>query len=191
MSKELLQGLGSVKTNGTSVKLENGYLLFTGYIWPSVIETYIPIEDCTHTFEYDITFESDAGNYFYLGIERYDLNKATGSNSCCIYQIATNNNAKTKQRVRGTVNLNQTISSSNTNKTAFIRLRILNQWTNSSGTNVTAKIYHLSLREITETTNKISVLKNGQLKSDTFWEDYQTASFNKLNEVEGNILYEY
>ena len=191
MSQELLQGLGSVKTNGTSVKLENGYLLFTGNIWPTSVENYIPISNCANTFEYDITYESDAGNYFYIGIERYDLNKATGTNNCCIYQVATNNTAKTKQRIRGTVNLNQTISSSNTNKTAFIRLRILNQWTNSSGTNVTAKIYHLSLREITETTNKVSVLKKGQLKSDTFWEDYQLASINKLNVVESNSFYEY
>ena len=29
MSQELLQGLGSVKTNGTSVKLENGYSIIT------------------------------------------------------------------------------------------------------------------------------------------------------------------
>jgi hypothetical protein len=51
--------------------------------------------------------------------------------------------------------MNQDTSSGN--KTAYIRLRILNQWTGSSGSNVTAKIYHLSLREITETTNKISI----------------------------------
>lgn len=189
MSKELLQGLGSVKTNGTSIKLEDGYLYFVGQTQPGVVETYIPIEDCTHTFEYDITYESDTGNYFYIGFERYASDKTTGSNASCTYVIATNNNAKTKQRVRGTVNFNYEISSGK--KTAFIRLRILNQWTHSSGTNVTAKIYHLSLREITETTNKISVLKNGQLKSDAFWEDYQIASFNKLNEVEGNTLYEY
>ena len=111
MSQELLQGLGSVKTNGTSVKFEDDHLLFTGYIWPTVVETYIPISNCEHTFEFDYTYESDAGNYFYIGIERYDINKATGSNSCCIYQVATNNVEKTKTRVRGTVNLNQTISS--------------------------------------------------------------------------------
>lgn len=189
MSQELLQGLGSVKINGTSVKLENGYLLFTGKVWPSVTESYIPISNCTNTFEYDIIYESDAGNYFYIGIERYAADKTTGSNSSCIYQISTNNTIKTKQRVRGTVNLNQNTSTGN--KTAFIRLRILNQWSGSSGTNVTAKIYHISLREITETTNKISVTKTGQLKSDTFWEDYQIASFNKLNVVEGNNFYEY
>ena len=189
MSQELLQGLGSVIPNGSSVKLENGYLLFTGYIWPSVKESYIPIQDCTHTFEYDIIYESDAGNYFYIGIERYAADKTTGSNSSCIYQIATSNAAKTKQRIRGSVNLNQNTSSGN--KTAYVRLRILNQWTNSSGTNVTAKIYHISLREITETTNKILVAKTGQLDSDTFWEGYDKAGFNKLNVVESNYLYEY
>ena len=159
MSKELLQGLNSIKINGTSVKLENGYLLLTGNTWPTVTENYIPISDCTHTFEYDITYESDAGNYFYIGIERYAADKTTGSNSSCIYKISTNNAAKAKQRVRGTVNLNQDTSSGN--KTAFVRLRILNQWSGSSGTNTTAKIYHISLREITETTNKISVTKTG------------------------------
>lgn len=191
MSKELLYGLGSVKTNGTSVILENNYLLFTGNIWPSSVEAYIPIENPAHTFEYDFTYENDSGNYFYIGIERYDINKATGSNSCCIYQIATNNTAHGKTRARGTVNLNQAISSSNTNKTAFIRLRILNNWTSSSASGATAKIYHLSLREITDTDNKISITKTGQIKSDTYWEGFNPASFNKLNVVEGESLYEF
>lgn len=189
MSQELLQGLASVKTNGSSVKLENDYLLFTGNIWPSALETYIPIQDCTHTFEYDIVYESDAGNYFYIGIERYASDKTTGSNSSCIYQIATNNAEKTKQRIRGTVNLNQTTSSGNL--TAFIRLRILNQWTGSSGTDVTAKVYHLSLREITENVNKNSITKTGILNTDTFWEGFNLAGLNKLNVVESNQLYEY
>jgi len=92
----MLQGLGSVKIDGTNVILNKDHLLFTGYKWPAATEQYIPIQDCSHTFEYDITYESDAGNYFYVGIERYDINKNTGSNSCCIYQIATSNNAKTK-----------------------------------------------------------------------------------------------
>ena len=192
MSKELLQGLGSIKPNGNSIQLVNNeYLLFTGNVGYNSTVQYIPISNPTNTFEYDIIYESDAGNYFYIGIERYDINKATGSNSCCIYQIATNNVEKTKQRIRGTVNLNQTISSSNTNKTAYIRLRMLNQWSGSSGTNVTAKIYHISLREITETTNKISITKTGQLKTDTVWESFNPASFNKLNVVESNQFYEY
>lgn len=192
MSKELLQGLGSIIPNGSSIQLVNNeYLLFTGNVGYNSAVQYIPIADPTHTFEYDITFESDAGNYFYIGIERYDINKATGSNSCCIYQISTSNTAKSKQRVRGTVNLNQAISSSNTNKTAYIRLRMLNQWSGSSGTNVTAKIYHLSLREITEITNKISITKTGQLKTDDIWENFNPASFNKLNVIESNNLYEY
>ena len=191
MSKELLQGLGSIKLNGTSAILEGDHLLFTANVWPSVAEAYIPITNCTNTFEYDFVYESDAGNYFYIGIERYDKDKVTGSNSCCIYQVATSNAAKTKQRVRGTVNLNQVISSSNSNKTAFIRLRILNQWTGSSGTSVTAKIYHLSLREITETTNKISINQQGQLKTDDMWENFSIASLNKLNVVENNNFYEY
>ena len=189
MSQELLQGLASVKTNGSTVKLEEDHLLFTGKEWPSVLETFIPISDYTNTFEYDIVYESDAGNYFYIGIERYAADKTTGSNSSCIYQIATNNSAKTKQRVRGTVNLNQDTSTGN--KTAFIRLRILNQWTGSSGTNVTAKLYHLSLREITNIQNKNHLSKTGILNTDTFWEGFNPAGLNKLNVVETNQLYEY
>lgn len=189
MSQELLQGLGSVKTNGTSVIMENDHLLFTGNIWPTPTEYYIPIQDATHTFEYDITYESDAGNYFYIGIERYAADQTTGSNSSCIYQIATNNTGYTKRRIRGTVNLNQETSAGNI--TAFIRLRILNQWTGSSGTEVTAKIYNISLREITENTNKISITKTGQINSDTYWEGYNPAGFNKLNVVESNQIYEY
>ena len=189
MSKELLQGLGSVQTNGTSVILEKDHLLFTGNIWPIATESYIPISNYANTFEYDIVFESDAGNYFYVGVERYAADKTTGSNASCIYVISTSNTAKAKQRVRGTINLNQDTSSGN--KTAFIRLRILNQWTSSSGTGVTAKIYHLSIREITETTNKISITKQGQLKTDDTWENFNPASFNKLNVVESNNIYEY
>ena len=190
MSQELLQGLGSVKTNGSSVKLENGYLLFTGNVWPTVAETYIPIQNCTHTFEYDFTYESDAGNYFYIGIERYDANKETGSNASTVYQVSTNNTAKTKTRVRGTVNLNVAPKTSG-NMTAFVRLRILNQWSGSSGSGVTAKIYNLSLREITETTNKISIKKTGILNTDTVWEGFNPAGFNKLNVVESNQIIEY
>ena len=191
MSRELLQGLGSIKPNGTSIQLVNNeYLLWAGNIGYNATEQYIPIDDCTHTFEYDIIYESDAGNVFDVGVERYAADKTTGTNSCCIYQIVTNNVAKSKQRVRGTINLNQEVT--NGNKTAYIRLRILNQWSGStsSGT-VTAKIYHISIREITESTNKISVTQQGQLTTDTLWDDYTPASFNKLNVVECNNFYEY
>lgn len=187
MSQELLQGLGSVKPNGTSVIRQDDCLLFTGNVWPSAIIPYIPITDCTHTFEYDFEYESEAGNYFYIGIERFNEDKATGSNNSTIYQVSTANSAKTRQRVRGTVNLDQVIA--NNKKTAYIRLRILNNWTNSSGTNVTAKIYKLSVREIMET--GISVTKLGQLQTDTIWENFTTASFNKLDVVESNNFYEY
>ena len=91
MSKELLQGLGSVQTNGTSVILEKDHLLFTGNIWPTATESYIPISNYANTFEYDIVFESDAGNYFYVGVERYAADKTTGSNASCIYVISTYN----------------------------------------------------------------------------------------------------
>ena len=190
MSKELLQGLGSVKTNGTSCIIEGGHLLFTGYIWPTVTESYIPISDCTHTFIYTYTYESIAGNYFYIGIERYDKDKATGSNSCCIYQVATNNTAKSKQTISGTVNLNQTISSSNTNKTAFVRLRILNNWSGSSASNATAKIYQLSLREIMGG-EKISISRTGITTASSFWENYSKTSFGKYGDVDSSSFYEY
>ena len=189
MSQELLQGLASVKTNGTSVKIDGDHLLFTGNIWASPLETYIPIQDPTHRFEYDIIYESDAGNYFYIGIEKYAPDKTTGSNSSCNYLVATNNAAKTKQHIHGTINMNVTTSSGNT--TSFIRLRILNQWTGSSETGVTAKLYHISVREITDTTNKISVKKTGQLTADTFWENLNPTSFTKSNVVEGGQIYEY
>lgn len=190
MSVELLQGLGSVVTNGTSVKIEDDHLLLTGYIWPSSTEAYIPIIDCTHTFIYTYTYESIAGNNFYIGIERYDINKATGSNSCCIYQVNTANVAKPKNTVTGTVNLNQAISSSNTNKTAFVRLRILNNWSGSSASNATAKIYLLSLREIMGN-EKISITKTGQTQAGVFWEGYEKTSFGKYGDVDSVSFYEH
>lgn len=195
MSVELLQNLGSVKFGqsgsyaGTTT-YNGDHLLFTGYIWPTPIESYIPIIDCTHTFRYDYIYENIAGNYFYIGIERYDKDKATGSNSCCIYQVATNNTAHTSPtRITGTVNLNQTISSTNTNKTAFIRLRILNQWSGSSATNATAKIYRLSLREMIGD-NKIKIYKTGILTSDTFWENSDRARVNDYDVVESKEFFE-
>ena len=133
-------------------------------------------------------YENDAGNYFYIGIERYNEDKATGSNNSCIYLKSGSNTAVSKGRRRGTVNLNSVVV--NDKKTAYIRLRILNQWTSSSGSGVTAKIYKLSLREITDTTNKISIKPTGIITSDTYWEDYSPASFNKLNVVEANNIYE-
>ena len=41
------------------------------------------------------------------------------------------------------------------------------------------------------TTNKISITKTGQLNTDTTWESFNPASFNKLNVIEGNGIYEY
>ena len=189
-SVELLQGLGSVTANGTSVILTPDYLLFTGYIWPTSVEQYIPITDPSHTFVYDIIYESDAGNYFYWGIERFNSDKTTGSNNATLYQIATNNTAKSKQRVQGTVNIAAAYSGITT--TAYIRLRILNNWTNSSASNVTAKIYHMSLREVLNNDQDISVLKTGEITADQFWEGQQAkTSFDKYGAVLGNHFYEY
>ena len=191
MSVELLQGLGSVVSNSNTVIKNTDHLLFTGYIWPTPTESYIPIFDCTHSFRYDFVYENVAGNTFYIGIERYDKDKATGSNSCCIYQVATSNAAHTTPtRVTGVVNLNQTISSENTNKTAFIRLRILNQWSGSTATNAAAKIYRLSLREMISD-NKIKIYKTGILTSDTFWENCDRARMSDYDVVETNQIYEF
>ena len=124
MSKELLQGLGSVTPTGTTVILENNYLKFTGYKWAPQVENYIPIQNYNNTFQYDITYESDAGNYFYVGFERFTADKTTGSNNSTIYVITTNNNAKPITRLRGTLNLSGDIVDGK--KCAYIRLRILN-----------------------------------------------------------------
>ena len=195
MSRELLQGLKSVKTNDTTVKIEDGYLDLPGKAdgsgtWPSVTQSFIQIDNCQDTFEWDIVYQSDAGNYFYIGFERFDINKATGSNNDCIYIISTQNVAKAKQHVKGTINFNQTISSTNTNKTAFIRLRILNQWSYSSGTGVGAKIYHLSLREIDDN-DKTNITKQGQLISNAFWEGFNPVYAKRSRAIGGNEIYEY
>lgn len=190
MSIELLEGTYGIKSSGSgTLQLTNDYMLLSGYIWVRSENSYIPILDCTHTFEYDFVYENDAGNYFYIGIERYTEDKTTDTNSSTIYQVSTANTAHAKTRVRGTVNMNQVLT--NNKKTAYIRLRILNAWANSSVSTSTAKIYRLSLREITETTNKIATFKSGQLTSDTFWESCDKASFNQLNVVESNEIYEF
>jgi len=38
MSQELLQGLGSIKNDSSSIILTNNYLLITGHVWPSAVE---------------------------------------------------------------------------------------------------------------------------------------------------------
>jgi len=79
---------------------------------------------------------------FYIGWERYDINKTSRTNNATIYVISTKA-AADYQRVSGIVNL----STDGTNPCAFIRLRVLNKWSGStSDTNGTAIIHSLSLK---------------------------------------------
>ena len=82
---------------------------------------YVSIFPLGKTYYYDITYSNTAGNQFYIGVEKYDSNKVSGSNSECQYQVSTSL-AADHIRVFGTVDL----STANGNPAAYARLRILN-----------------------------------------------------------------
>lgn len=65
-----------------------------------------------------------AGNQFYVGFERYDVDKTSRSNQACVYVYTTKPSADVVyQRFFGTVNL----ATDGVNPTDTIKLRVLNK----------------------------------------------------------------
>lgn len=173
--------------NGTFSQDSEG-LHLDQYVWVS--HDYIPINPTNKTYKYDLICSIDAGNYFYIGWERYDANKTSRSNSACVYAVAVKPSSDLKyQRYRGTINL----STDGVNPCAFIKLRILNKWTGSeSDTQGKATIHYLSLKQYSSSDNltPLKISKTGITNTTEIWENSIGVSINRSQELNSNNFYE-
>lgn len=167
--RELIQGLNlthpfSIHSDTNSIYRgynENGEIYLSG---PSSIGSkFIPISPTGKIYYYDIEISADSDNVHYIGFERYDAIKTSTSNNSCIYPISSRV-AQDHVRYKGII-ASYLSTDINNNPTAFIALRILNDWSN--GTTRKMTIHHLSLREVTTLQNQ-KVNKNGILLTDEF-----------------------
>ena len=142
---------------------------------------YIPILPTNHTYEYDITYSFDSGNHFYIGFERYDIDKTARSNNACVYVVDSTSGAD-HNRIKGTVNL----STDTVNQCRYIALRILNGWYNTTGT---ATIHNMSLHEVSTPRNHSQLTEQGNFIIDEIKEN-QKASFYKNGIVEAHNFIE-
>lgn len=171
-----------IDPNSSNVVFNNdGSYTISGYTWPN--SEYIPINPTRKTYYYDIEYSNIGGNQLYIGFERFDANKQSGSNSECQYVVATTGAADHK-RIKGTVNL----STANGNTAAYTRLRILNDWKNTGNSTYKSTIHHISLKEVVRT-NKVDVTKKGVFNCDNFIES-SSASINNIGNVTCNQLIE-
>ena len=186
--RELIQGLNltssfSIHSDTNSIYRgynENGEIYLSG---PSSIGSkFIPISPTGKIYYYDIEISADSDNVHYIGFERYDAIKTSTSNHSCVYPISSSI-AQDHVRYKGIIDLSTDL---NGNPTAFIALRILNDWSN--GTTRKMTIHHLSLREVTTLQNQ-KVNKNGILLTDEF-RQYSQASFYKNGFIEATNFIE-
>lgn len=150
----------------------NGELFLNGNS-KSVGSDYIQIDPTGKTYYYDIDVSINTGNQFYIGFERYDIDKTARSNQACVYVVAIKPTSDLiHKRYRGIVNL----STDGVNPCAFIALRILSGWSGTtSGVTGIATVHRLSLREVT-TLQQPKLYKEGILLGDEF-NEHQKASF--------------
>ena len=145
---------------------------------------YIPINPSGKTYYYDIEYSNVSGNLFYVGFERYDANKDSGQNNGTRY-IINNSNAASRVRLTGIIDLATALTG---NPTAFVKLRILNDWNNSGNTSYKGTIHYISLKEVaTKTVSEVT--KTGIFEGDTFIED-KDASISHTGNVVGNQIIE-
>ena len=138
---------------------------------------YVPISPSGKTYYYDITYSNTSGNQLYIGVEKYDSNKVSGSNAECQYQVNTSS-AADHVRVFRTVNL----STANGNPAAYARLRILNAW-NGSDPNKVATIHECIFREEGALEN-FKENKNGVVSASCFAEGGNVSEDRKNGIVE-------
>lgn len=154
-----------------------------------VAHDYIPINPSGKTYYYDIEYSNDEGNRFYIGWERYDIDKTPRSNNACLYLLG-HNAVRDHVRIQGTLDL----ATDGVNPTAFIRLCILNNWSGSTAdTGGKATIHYLSLREIAsnDTFGKQSITKTGLVTSDSFRESDLGALISKNGFIDSENFIEF
>ena len=152
---------------------------------------FIPVNPINKIYKFDIICSISAGNQFYIGWERYDQNKATGTNSATIYAISPKPTEDlVYQRYQGTINLS---ANGLNNPCAFIKLRILNKWSGST-TNTEGKaiIHYLSLKEYdsNKTITPIKIEKEGIVTTNSFIENSIGTSIDRSQILHSNSFYE-
>lgn len=164
INKELLSGIFLTPSYGNHTTVWTNYdnnneITLTGY--SQLGSPYISINPTGHTYYYDIEASVDVGNAFYVGFHRYDAQKTNRSNNACVYVsgLAGGTGGCSHKHFQGTINL----STDGVNPTAYISLRVLNDW--SKAGNKVGTIHKISLREIT-TISSSKINKNGQLITD-------------------------
>lgn len=171
-----------VEPSSSNVVFNNdGSYTISGYTF--LRSEYIHISPTNKKYYYDIEYSNINGNQLYIGFERYDKNKQSGSNSESQYVVATAGGVDHK-RIKGTINL----STANGNTAAYTRLRILNDWNNTGNTTYKSTIHHMSLKEVIET-NTVDVTQKGVFDCDEFIES-SSASINNIGNVTCNQLIE-
>lgn len=172
-----------ISPNQSNVVFNNdGSYTISGHTWPT--SDYIPISpNSSKKYYYDIEFSNVEGNLLYVGFEKYDANKQSGSNSECQYQVATTAAANHK-RVKGIIDL----STANGNTAAFTKLRILNNWNNVNNNTYKGTIHHISLKESVKF-NGVDITREGVFDCDNFIES-SSASIDNVGNVICNRLIE-
>ena len=130
---------------------------------------FVPISPSGKTYYYDITYSNTSGNQLYIGVEKYDINKGTGSNEECQYMVDGDTAARDHYRVFGTVSL----ANANGGTAAYARLRILNAWNGSSASKI-ATIHECIFMEIDSLQN-LQLSKKGAIGN----------TFVETNAIEG------
>lgn len=184
--RELLQGMNLTNAyNDLSTRYtgynNNNEIYLTGKT--SIGSDYITISPTNKTYYYDIEISSTASNQIYIGFTRFDANKTATTNSSAIYVISTSA-ATDHTRYKGTVDLSTDL---NGNPTAFIKLRILNDWIDAPS-DKTLIVHHLSLREVT-TLQTQKIQKFGTVLTDEF-RQYNKPAFFKNGFIEATDFIE-
>ena len=141
-------------------------------------------------FEYDFIVSIEAQNQVYIQIERFNANKTSISNNAainCIGGVKPSTNIN-YTRYKGQLNLATFGSGSSIQNTAYIKIRIGNNYNNTSGAFI---IHNWSLKPVTNNINTVKILKNGQITTDLFRENQKTSSFEKKGFINSFQFYEY
>ena len=188
MSIELMnEGLINFSGGGTySFTADGIYMNGTKYLKSS---NYIRIHPEYCSFKYDFTVSVSAGNLFYIGWERYDIDKTARSNDACVYKCSIKPTTDLiRARYRGTIDL----STDGVNPAAYVKLRILNKWSGSETETTGIGILHsISLLAIPTLENiSTQMLQNGLIQTDHFRE-LENISIARNGYFDSSILYEY
>lgn len=105
---------------------------------------FIDVDPDNYWYLMSWTYTNTANNWFLIGVERYDENYTSTSNSSCLYTINTSS-AVTRASSSQAIDITK---DSNGNPVKHIKLRVLNNWNNTADIEGTAIIHKLTLMEI-------------------------------------------